>query len=141
MNSKRGFISMVCFCFSHLSLSLSTFQSTHVPQPPVNLGLHFDGIGSLPRLKLRPQIARKMLLEAHRWTGEEALADGIVDVIAPPDEMLEAAMELASKWAPKARMGVYGVLRHELWGEAAEKMQRVSYVHSRVTSRKALAKL
>jgi hypothetical protein len=38
--------------------------------PPVNLGLHFDGIGSLPRLKLRPQIARKMLLEAHKWTSE-----------------------------------------------------------------------
>jgi Delta3-Delta2-enoyl-CoA isomerase len=82
-----------------------------------------------------------MLLEAHRWTGEEALADGVVDVIAPPEEMLEAAMELARKWAPKAKMGVYGVLRHELWGEAAEKMQRVSYVHSRATSRKALVKL
>lgn len=36
MNSKRGFISM----------------------PPVNLGLHFPGIGALPRLKLRPQVSR-----------------------------------------------------------------------------------
>jgi len=82
-----------------------------------------------------------MLLEAHRWTGEEALADGIVDAVAPPEGMLEAALELAQQWAPKAKMGVYGVLRHELWGEAAEKMQRVSYVHSRATSRKALLKL
>lgn len=39
-------------------------------QPPVDLGLHFDGIGALPRMKLRPEIARKMLLEAHKWTGE-----------------------------------------------------------------------
>lgn len=83
MNSRRGFISM----------------------PPVNLGLHFDGIGALPRLKLRPQIAHKMLLEAHKWTGKEALEDGIVDAVAEPEQMLEAALELAAKWAPKAKMG------------------------------------
>lgn len=83
MNSLRGFISM----------------------PPVNLGLHFDGIGSLPRLKLRPQIARKMLLEAHKWTGKEALEDGIVDAIAEPEQMLDAALQLGNKVAPKAKMG------------------------------------
>ncbi|KAK2803503.1 putative secondary metabolism biosynthetic enzyme [Emmonsiellopsis sp. PD_5] len=83
MNSRRGFISM----------------------PPVNLGLHFDGIGSLPRLKLGPRVARKMLLEAHKWTGKEALEDGIVDAIAEPEEMFDVAMELANKWAPKAKMG------------------------------------
>lgn len=83
MNSERGFISM----------------------PPVNLGLHFDGIGALPRLKLGPRIARKMLLEAHKWTGKEALADGIVDAVAAPAELDQVAMELARKWAPKAKMG------------------------------------
>ena len=83
MNSRRGFISM----------------------PPVNLGLHFDGIGALPRLKLRPQVARKMLLEANRWTGKEALEDGIVDVVAEPEEMLNVALEMGAKWAPKAKMG------------------------------------
>ncbi len=83
MNSKRGFFSM----------------------PPVNLGLHFDGIGSLPRLKLRPDIAAKMLLEAHRWTGKEALADGIVHAVAEPEQMLDAALEMGRKWAPKAKMG------------------------------------
>lgn len=73
--------------------------------PPVNLGLHFEGIGSLPRLKLRPQVARKMLLEAHKWTAEEALQDGIVDAIVEPDRMLDEALEIAAKWAPKAKMG------------------------------------
>jgi enoyl-CoA hydratase/carnithine racemase len=107
----------------------------------VNLGLHFEGIGSLPRLKLAPKIARKMLLEAHKWTGEEALADGIVDFVAPPEEMFDVAFKLAEKWAPKAKMGVYGVLRNELWGEASKKLQRISYVHSRQTSRPALVKL
>jgi enoyl-CoA hydratase/carnithine racemase len=83
MNSRRGFISM----------------------PPVNLGLHFDGIGALPRLKLKAPVARRMLLEAHRWTGKEALQDGIVDVIAEPEKMFDVALVLAQKWAPKAKMG------------------------------------
>lgn len=82
-----------------------------------------------------------MLLEAHRWTGKDALKDGIVDETARPDEMLQVALDMAKKWAPKAKMGVYGVLRDELWGEAAKKFQRISYVHSRQTSRPALVKL
>ncbi|CAI7629935.1 unnamed protein product [Penicillium bialowiezense] len=119
MNSRRGFISM----------------------PPVNLGLHFDGIGSLPRLKLRPQVARKMLLEAHKWTGQEALEDGIVDVVAAPEEMLNVALKIGEKWAPKAKMGVYALLRQELWGDATKKFQRISYVHGRTTSEPAKAKI
>ncbi|KAI1940485.1 hypothetical protein LOZ66_002079 [Ophidiomyces ophidiicola] len=119
MNSQRGFISM----------------------PPVNLGIHIPGIGSLPRLKLAPRVARKMLLEAHRWTGKEALEDGIVDAIAEPDKMFDVAMELGQKWAPKARMGIYGILRAELWGEALEKFQRISYVHGRMITASAKVKI
>jgi Delta3-Delta2-enoyl-CoA isomerase len=107
----------------------------------VDLGLHFEGIGSLLRLKLRPEIARKMLLQAHKWTGEEALRDGIVDFTAPPDAMLEVALQVADQWAPKAKMGVYGLLRSELYGEAAICFQRISYVHSRPTMRPTLAKI
>jgi Delta3-Delta2-enoyl-CoA isomerase len=119
MNSKRGFISM----------------------PPVNLGLHFDGIGALPRLKLAPRIARKMLLEAHKWTGKAALEDGIVDEIAEPDEMDARAIEVARTHAGRAKMGVYAVLRAELWAEAAEKFRRISYVHGRPTATPAKAKI
>ena len=82
-----------------------------------------------------------MLLEAHRWTGKEALADGVVDAIARPSDMFDMALDLAKKWAPKAKMGVYGVLRAELWGDAVEKFQKISYVHSRQTGRPALVKL
>lgn len=119
MNSKRGFISM----------------------PPVNLGLHFDGIGSLPRLKLQPKIARKMLLEAHRWTGEGAYEDGIVDAVAPPDKMLEVAVKLASEHSGRATMGVYGLLRSELWGEALEKLKMISFVHRKRVGTAAKAKI
>lgn len=119
MNSKRGFISM----------------------PPVNLGLHFDGIGALPRLKLGPRMARKMLLEAHRWTGKEAFADGVVDAIAEPDKMLDVAVALAAEQAPRAKMGVYGLLRSELWGEALEKFRRISYTHRRREGTRPKAKI
>ncbi|KAH6723249.1 ClpP/crotonase-like domain-containing protein [Leptodontidium sp. MPI-SDFR-AT-0119] len=130
----------VPFCLSH-DYRVMNGERGYLSMPPVDLGLHFDGIGSLPRLKLQPQIARKMLLEAHRWTGKEALKDGVVDAIATPDTMLQVALDLANMWAPKARMGVYGVLRAELWGDAAKKFQRISYVHSRRTSRPALVKI
>ncbi|OAL23930.1 hypothetical protein AYO20_10842 [Fonsecaea nubica] len=119
MNSKRGFISM----------------------PPVNLGLHFDGIGALPRLKLGPRIARKMLLEAHKWTGEGALKDGIVDEICEPDKMRERAVEFAKTIAPRATMGVYGLLRAELWGEALDKFKSISYVHRKRIGTAAKAKI
>jgi len=119
MNSKRGFYSM----------------------PPVNLGLHFDGIGALPRLKLRPQIARKMLLEAHKWVGSEALKDGVVDEIAEPEKMEAVAIERAKEHANRATMGVYSLLRAELWGEALEKFKRISYVHGRRTVLPAKAKI
>jgi len=119
MNSKRGYWSM----------------------PPANLGLHHDGMGSLPRLKLAPQVARKVLLEAHKFTGKEALESGIVDAIAEPDKMLDVAVEMAEKWKGKAKMGVYGVLRAELYGEAARAYGLNSYVHSRQTSRQPKVKL
>lgn len=119
MNSSRGYLSM----------------------PPVNLGLHFPGIGTLPRLKLHPQVARKMLLEAHRWTGQEALEDGIVDAVASPEQMFDVAMEVARKWAPKAKMDVYSLLRNELWGEAARSFREISYVHGKRNDRPARAKI
>jgi enoyl-CoA hydratase/carnithine racemase len=112
MNSKRGY-----FCM-----------------PPVDLGLSFPGIGSLPRLKLAPQIARKMVLEGHRWTGEEAYKDGVVDAFATPEKMPEKALEIAEKWKGKGKAGVYGVLRNELWGEAGKAFRDISWVHNRHTN-------
>lgn len=109
MNSKRGFFNM----------------------PPIDVGKHFEGIGALPRLKLHPKIARKMLLESHRWTSAEALKDGIVDEICDPERMLARAVEIAQQHAPRAKMGVYSLLRTELWGEALGKLKSISYVHGR----------
>lgn len=119
MNSKRGYLSM----------------------PPINLGLHFPGIGTLLRLKLRPDVGRKMLLQAHKWTGEEALKDGVVDFVATPEEMFGVAVGVARSWAPKAKMGVYSLLRGELYGEAGRGFRDISYVYGRRTGEPAKAKI
>ena len=109
--------------------------------PVAELGLHFDGMGALLRAKLRPQTARKVILQGHRFTSSEALADGVVDEVSPPEEMLNRALELAEKVKSKAKMGVYGLLRGELYGEALRAFQQISYVHSRLNSRPAKVKL
>ena len=120
MNRRRGFFSM----------------------PPVNLGLHFDGIGALPRLKLGGRVARKMLLEAHRWTGTEALADGIVDEVCEPEGMEARAVAVAREQAGRAAMGVYGLLRSELWGRGAgTSFRAISYVHRKRVGTAARAKI
>lgn len=119
MNSERGFWCM----------------------PPVNLGLHFEGIGALARLKLHPRVARRVLLEGHRFTGVEALEAGIVDEIAPPEKMQAVAVRAARVHAHRATMGVYSILRNELWGDALEKFRKVSYVHGRRPSAPPRAKI
>ncbi|KAF9892103.1 hypothetical protein FE257_002509 [Aspergillus nanangensis] len=119
MNSTRGFWSM----------------------PPVNLGLHFDGMGSLLRAKVAPKVARKVLLEAHKFTGKEALEAGIVDDIAPPEQLLEKALALAETVKGRARMGVFPLLRLELYGEALRAFQGISHVHHREVSRQPKVKL
>jgi hypothetical protein len=49
---------------------------------------------------------------------------------AAPKEMLTDCVD-----------SVYGVMRKELWGEALENLQKISYVHSRLTSRPAKFRL
>jgi Delta3-Delta2-enoyl-CoA isomerase len=109
--------------------------------PVAELGLHFDGMGAFLRSKLTPQTARKVILQGHKFTSSEALADSIVDEIAPPEEMLERALAIAERVKSKAKTGVYGLLRGELVGEAARAFQQISYVRSRLVSRQAKVKL
>ncbi|UPL03125.1 hypothetical protein LCI18_014059 [Fusarium solani-melongenae] len=109
--------------------------------PVADLGLHFNGMGTLLRSKLSPQVARKVLLQGHRFKSSEALADGIIDEIAHPAAMLDRALALANRVKSKARTGVYGLLRNELYGEAIRAFQQISYVHTRIVAREAKVKL
>ncbi|RVX75127.1 hypothetical protein B0A52_01404 [Exophiala mesophila] len=119
MNSQRGYFYM----------------------PPIILGLHFQGIGALPRLKLAPHVARKLLMQAHKFTATQAQQDGIVDEAVAPDQMFEAALAIARKWAHTAKQNVYTLIREELYGDAVSKFKLISHVHGRMTSRPAGIKL
>lgn len=119
MNSQRGFFYM----------------------PPVILGLHFQGIGALPRLKLAPHVARKLLLQAHKFTATQALQDGIIDEAVAPEHMLDSALAIARTWADRAKANVYSLIREELYGDAMSKLKLISHVHGRTTSRPAGIKL
>jgi enoyl-CoA hydratase/carnithine racemase len=119
MNSRRGYFSL----------------------PSVKMGVHFPGIGILPRMKLQPQIARKMLMEGFRWTSGQAFEDGIVDEMAEPDIMLARAITIAEEHAPYSGTGVYALLRSELYGKAFDAFQEISSVSRTKTDEPVKAKI
>lgn len=74
-----------------------------------------QGMASLLREKMGPKTYRDMMLQAHRFTAQQALDSEIVDIICPGDEVLAKSKELALKWAPKAKSGiVYAQLKDEV---------------------------
>ncbi|KAK1091457.1 hypothetical protein LTR48_006264 [Friedmanniomyces endolithicus] len=119
---------------------LATIMDFPFPTIALITGHTFGGAGPFA-LSHDYRVARAMLLEAKRWTGEEALKDGIVDFVAEPDKMLDVALDLARKWAPKAKMGVFSLLRNELYGEAGRAFREISYVHGKSTGSPAKAKI
>jgi enoyl-CoA hydratase/carnithine racemase len=71
--------------------------------PVIDLGLSFPGFRILPRLKPRPKVARKLLLEAHRWTSKEACENEVVDAVSEPYEMMGQVVAFAERWGSKAK--------------------------------------
>ena len=66
---------------------------------------------------------------------------GIVDAIAPPEKMLDVALAKGREVAPRAKMGVFSLLRNELYGDAQQRIRGISYVHGKVTALPAKAKI
>jgi len=67
-----------------------------------------------------PVVRRRIALEGHRFTPHEALEAGMVDALVPgnTEAILEKASELAAKWAPNARSGVWGLIKKGIYAEA-----------------------
>lgn len=62
----------------------------------------------------RADTIRKIALEGHRFTPEEALQHGIIDKIAPGSSttaVLDTARELGEKVGLFGRTGVWGIIR------------------------------
>ena len=74
------------------------------------------------RLKTAPSVYRRLVLEAHRFDGPQALEAGIVDGVAADDDSsgLDAVLRLVRDRAltKKAATGVYGLLKAEMYKES-----------------------
>lgn len=93
-NPSRGFL-----CLNELDLG--------VPLKPA--------MSSVFRQKLTPSVYKAMVLEAKRFGGKESLESGIVDGLGGMDELMKFVEE--RKLAEKAKTGVYGLLKGEMFRE------------------------
>lgn len=76
------------------------------------LGIHQGfGLSVLLPDQLGPSKAAEVLLTARRFTGEEALALGMVDRCVPADELRATAIELAGQIAVNAPLAVRAINR------------------------------
>lgn len=93
-NPSRGFL-----CLNELDLGMPL-------QPPMS---------SIFRQKTTPLVYRSLILEAKRFGGKEALEGGLVDALGMMDETMKFIGE--RKLADKAKTGVYGLLKREMYRE------------------------
>jgi enoyl-CoA hydratase/carnithine racemase len=113
-NPSRGFL-----CLNELDLG--------VPLQPA--------MSSVFRQKLTPQVYKLMVLEAKRFSGKEALEGGIVDILGGIEECLTLVKE--RKLNEKAKTGVYGALKAEMFRETMEYVTPEGYEREEVRSKKA----
>ena len=94
-NPTRGFL-----CLNELDFGVPL-------QPPMS---------SIFRQKLPPAAYRSLVLEARRFPGPHALEAGIVDALGGLDEALALIKERGL--ATKAKTGVYGAMKAEMYRES-----------------------
>lgn len=81
--------------------------------PEADLGLPFTpGMNALLTARLSPPVAHRAMVTAHRFTGAEALAAGIVTDLAPEQDLLDRAVTLATDLAGKPRHGIGAIKRN-----------------------------
>ncbi|KAK0748532.1 ClpP/crotonase-like domain-containing protein [Apiosordaria backusii] len=82
-------------------------------------------MSSIFRLKLPAATYRNLVLEAHRFSGEEAVKAGLVDRTGGLDEALELIRE--RKLTNKAKTGIYGLLKAEMYRESVGFLTQEGY--------------
>jgi len=72
------------------------------------------------------RLYRRIALEGHRYTAEEALQDGILDYIVKGKtvDILAKAEEVADRCSGNATMGVWGLIKLNLYRDALTMMQK-----------------
>lgn len=81
--------------------------------PEVDLGMPFtEGMNALIPARIPLMTAHEAMVTGRRYTGPEALAGGIVDHLAPEDQILPRAIEVAQALSGKAGPGIAGIRTH-----------------------------
>lgn len=84
--------------------------------PEVDLGMPFTpGMSALIQARLSKATAHEAMITGRRYTGEEALAAGIVQKLAPEAEVLAEATAWASQLAAKNNGRAVGVIRRGMY--------------------------
>lgn len=79
-------------------------------------------MASLFRSKIPPAAFRTLILEAHRFTGAEAVAASLADAEAPNGVDDALAFVAEKGLAQKAKTGVYGLLKAEMYKELVDEL-------------------
>jgi enoyl-CoA hydratase/carnithine racemase len=83
--------------------------------PEVDLGLPFQPfMQALVTTRLPVATATEAMLSGRRYDGDAAIAAGIVQALAPADELVKAALMQIAGWAGK-RSEVLGTIKRQLW--------------------------
>lgn len=104
MNPSRGYL-----CLNELDLGV-----------PLQAAM-----SSVFRQKLSPAVYKAMVLEAKRYSGQQALDNGIVDALGGMEEALKFVEE--RKLREKGTKGVYGLLKKEMWRESLCYLEKKGY--------------
>ncbi|KAK2062075.1 enoyl-CoA hydratase/isomerase [Colletotrichum caudatum] len=105
MNPQKGFL-----CMNELDFGAPL-------KPPMS---------SIFRIKCAtPRLYRDIVLEAKRFPGPAALDAGLVDALGGLDEALGLIAE--RRLTERAKSGVYGVLKAEMWKESAYLLGKENY--------------
>lgn len=76
---------------------------------------------SIFEAKLSPVTYRSLILEAHRFTAKEALAQQMVDALGGWEEVLALVAE--RKLTQRSKSGVYGILKEEMYREVIANLE------------------
>ncbi|KAI0686433.1 ClpP/crotonase-like domain-containing protein [Cytidiella melzeri] len=71
------------------------------------------------------QVRRKIGLEGHRFTGQEAVAAGFVDALAPgnTEDVIKKAQELGEVVGAQAAAGAWGLIRSEMYAKTVKALR------------------
>jgi enoyl-CoA hydratase/carnithine racemase len=108
---------MLALCFD---LAVMRADRGYFCLPEADLGLPFTpGMNALLTARLSPPVAHRAMVTAHRYTGPEALASGIVAELASEEQVLDRAVALAAALTDKPRAGL-GAIKRGMYGSAIE---------------------